>query len=358
MGACPSRDKTLPPGRAPRQLPQPTFKEFLAFDTYLFDCDGVIWGIAQEDSTKACATVNYLLQLGKRVMFITNNSNKSRREFLKDLEGKGINFGSRTEDEKLRMMISASYTTAVYLQSKGLTRPFIITADVGILEECRQVGITEYFATVTDDGETPAEFEATDMRGAAALIKAHPNVDSVVVGWDSKLTALKVGMAINYIKWHEDLHHTEADYKDLPLIACSGDSGGVLGKETIEGQTLKFRAVGNGAMADIIARSFDPPREFIDVGKPSTALIEFIRDPKAYGVDPSTALMVGDTLQTDVVFGNQGDMSTLLVMSGVTSQEDLDVALTSESQSRWPRLVLPTLGHFVGSGEIPISPKP
>jgi ribonucleotide monophosphatase NagD (HAD superfamily) len=287
-------------------------------------------------------------------MFITNNSNKSRKQFLKELEGKGIDFGSRSEDEKLGMMISASYTTAVYLKSKGLERPFIITADTGILEECRQLGITKYFATVTDAGETPAEFEEIDMRKAAGLIKAHPGVDSVVVGWDSKLTALKVGVAINYIKWHEDLHHSEADYTHLPLIACSGDSGGVLGKETVEGQTLKFRAIGNGAMADIIARSFDPPREYVDVGKPSAALIEFIRDPEAYGVDPSTALMVGDTLQTDIVFGNQGGMSTLLVMTGVTSQDDLQVALASESSTRWPSLVLPTLGHFVRSEEIPL----
>mmetsp|Transcript_12525 Transcript_12525/g.20635 ORF Transcript_12525/g.20635 Transcript_12525/m.20635 type:complete len:360 (-) Transcript_12525:268-1347(-) len=325
----------------------PTYDQFKDFDTYIFDCDGVIWGITEKDTVSAVATINHLLQEGKRVMFITNNSNKSRRSFLAELEKKHINFGSRTEDEKLSMMISASYTTAVYLQSKGLKRPFIITSDVGILEECRQIGITDYFATVTDDGKTSAEFESSDMRKAADIIAAHPDVDSVVVGWDSNLSALKAGVAVNYIKWHEDLHQAEESYQDLPLIACSGDSGGVLGAKVVEGQSLKFRAIGNGAMADLIARSFDPPREYIDVGKPSTALIELIESPAGYGVDPRRALMVGDTLQTDIVFGNQGKMSTLLVMTGVTTQQELDAALESDSSSRWPRFVLPALGSFV-----------
>lgn len=142
------------------------------------------------------------------------------------------------------------------------------------------------------------------------------DVDSIVVGWDTGLTARKAVMAINYIKWHEERHKHEPGYTPLPLIACSGDAGGVLGTTSHQGQKMKVRAIGNGAMTELIARSFDPPVAWLDMGKPSDALLSLLES--AYKVDMSRALMVGDTLQTDIVFGNRGLMHTLLVLSGMT----------------------------------------
>ncbi|CAE7408051.1 PGLP2, partial [Symbiodinium natans] len=300
------------------------YQEFVSYETYVFDCDGVLWGISDEDSKTSVGTVNHLLSLGKRVMFVTNNSNKTRAQFLQQLEGKGISFGSRSHEEKLSMMISASYTTAAYLQNMKLKRPFIITSDTGLLEECRLLGITDYFATIDDNGKTAPHFEKLDMMAAVDAIKARPHVDAIVVGWDMQLTASKVAAAVNYIKWHEDLHSGKAGYQELPLIACSSDTGGVLGKTVHMGQELKVRAIGNGAMADIIGRSFDPPKVWKDMGKPSEALIRLLRSPQTYNVDVSKTLMVGDTLQTDIVFGNAAGMKTLLVLTGVTSKEELD----------------------------------
>ena len=51
-------------------------------------------------------------------------------------------------------------------------------------------------------------------------------------------------------------------------------------------------------------------------------------------VDMSKALMVGDTLQTDIVFGNRGMMHTLLVLSGVTTLEECEEALASDDTTR------------------------
>lgn len=61
------------------------FEEFTSFETYIFDCDGVIWGICEEDTKTSVATVNYLLRLNKRVMFVTNNSNKTRAQFVQQI---------------------------------------------------------------------------------------------------------------------------------------------------------------------------------------------------------------------------------------------------------------------------------
>merc|ERR1712083_286328 len=198
---------------------------------------------------------------------------RCRAAFVADLEKRKVKFGNRSAQEKLDMVISASYTTAMYLKENGLTHPFVITSEKGILDELRLAGITEYFATVTDDGKTPPEFESPLLKGAdpeiAEFTENHPDVDCIVVGWDMALTARKVGTAINYIRWHEDLHGNEPHYRTMPIIACSGDAGGVLGEVRHKGQSVRLRAIGNGAMADVIARSFDPPLEWLDMGKPS-----------------------------------------------------------------------------------------
>ena len=59
------------------------------------------------------------------------------------------------------------------------------------------------------------------------------------------------------------------------------------------GHDYNYPNPGNGAMADFVARCFDPPREWLDMGKPSDALIEMLAAPAAYGVDLGNALMVG-----------------------------------------------------------------
>lgn len=50
-----------------------------------------------------------------------------------------------------------------------------------------------------------ALFHKLDMCSAADVIKQQPNVDSIVVGWDMQLTALKVVPWMNSKKTHTTL---------------------------------------------------------------------------------------------------------------------------------------------------------
>ena len=231
----------------------PSLQELTAaYSTFVFDCDGVIWGIDPQATEKAVQVINHLFSVGKRVMFVTNNSNKRRLDFVKELESKKVDFGSRSEEEKVAMMISAAFTTASYLKAQNLKRPFVLTSDVGLLQELSDAGVKEYVATIDAQGKPDPDFESPLMSGGApdlpALLEARSGVDSIVVGWDMGLTARKVACAINYIKWHEELHRDEADFVPMPLIAASGDAGGVLGTHTHGGRPVKIRAIGNGIL--------------------------------------------------------------------------------------------------------------
>uniref|UniRef100_A0A7S2N7T8 4-nitrophenylphosphatase n=1 Tax=Zooxanthella nutricula TaxID=1333877 RepID=A0A7S2N7T8_9DINO len=344
-------------GAAADPCGRPTWEQFTSFETYIFDCDGVIWGIDKADTATSVTTINYLIGLGKRVMFITNNSNKRRAEFLKQLESKGIVFTNRTMEEKLGMMISASYTTAKYLQGQGLKHPFVIASATGLLEELRLAGVTQYFATVDDKGVTDPTFtnpSSLPYLEIANIVQAHPEVDSIVMGWDDALTARKLATAVNFIRFHEDAHKDTEGFKPLPIVSCSGDASGALGTANVENKPFKVRAVGNGAMAESLSRCFDPPREWVDMGKPSDSLLALLAGP-AYGVDVSKALMVGDTLQTDIVFGNRGKMSTLLVFTGVTTKLELEEAQTLDDPRRLPTYAVSKLGFFVDQGKIPLA---
>jgi len=53
--------------------------------------------------------------------------------------------------------------------------------------------------------------------------------------------------------------------------------------------------------------------------------------------------MVGDRLDTDIAFGKNGGLTTLLVLTGVTEWDDLN---TSSIQ---PNYVIESFGHLVGS---------
>ena len=57
------------------------------------------------------------------------------------------------------------------------------------------------------------------------------------------------------------------------------------------------------------------------IGKPSQALADLLVG--RFGLDPRRSLMVGDRLDTDVLFGHRAGMSTLLVYSGVVQPADV-----------------------------------
>lgn len=76
-------------------------------------------------------------------------------------------------------------------------------------------------------------------------------------------------------------------------------------------------------------------RQPIMTGKPSLNMLEAVF--AQHKINPSRTCMVGDRLNTDIQFGLQGGIGTLLVLTGINQLSDL------EASSIQPRFIIPSL---------------
>jgi phosphoglycolate phosphatase len=317
--------------------------EFDKADNYIFSLMGVLGDAKTELGKKVVRKINSLIEHQKRVIIITNNSNKTRVGLMEELENKEILLRSTTLARSLsqrmgteeakraitnKHIVTSANTCAWFLKQKGIKKPFVICSTRAILEELEYFDIKNYVATVDEKGKPKQEYleELTEAR-VRALIEKAPDVDAVVVAWDQVFSALKVAVASQYLKWSQEKG------TPMPVISCSMDPSGILGTTPADFCTQqgfnnrKIRAVGNGAMTGMITNciEFD---DVIDVGKPSTILLEQLKRPadeeEGLGLDFSKTVMIGSTLNTDIALANGGGMKSLLVLSGVTQKEDVE----------------------------------
>ncbi|XP_048323327.1 phosphoglycolate phosphatase 2 [Ziziphus jujuba] len=252
-------------------------------DAFLFDCDGVIWkgdelidGVAQ--------TLDFLRSKGKKLVFVTNNSTKSRRQYAQKFRSVGI---SVTEDE----MFSSSFAAAMFLKVNNFPKDkkVYVIGEEGILEELKLAGFTGLGGP--EDGKKTAELKPNH------LFEHDKSVGAVVVGLDRY---------INYYK----LQYGTLCIRENPgclFIATNRDAVGHM--------TNLQEWPGAGCMVAAICGTTE--KEPIVVGKPSTFLMDFLIEK--FHISCSRMCMVGDRLDTDILFGQNAGCKTLLVLSGVTN---------------------------------------
>lgn len=95
---------------------------------------------------------------------------------------------------------------------------------------------------------------------------------------------------------------------------------------------------GNGAMAGAIKGCTG--REPTLVGKPSPLMIDYIVDK--YGCDRGRICMVGDRLDTDILFGQNNGLLSCLTLSGVTTE----AKLLSEDNKIKPDYYVDSIAQF------------
>lgn len=235
-------------------------------------------------------TLAKLRAAGKKMYFVTNNSTKSRAGYKKKFDSLGL------EDVPPEEIFSSSFAAAAYLEQtnfKETGKKVYVIGEVGIPEELDLLDIP-WIGGPNDKDKEP------DM-GPGGMLHQDEDVGAVVVGFDRYINYYKIQFAQLCINENEGCE----------FIATNLDA--------VTHLTDAQEWAGNGSMVGAIkgCTGVEPTV----VGKPGPLMIDYIVEK--LGVERSSICMVGDRLDTDVLFGTDNGLQSLLVLSGVTTEEKL-----------------------------------
>ena len=229
---------------------------------FLLDMDGVIY----RGKELIEGTLEFLAFLKKEEiphLFLTNNSQRSRRDIVMNLHRLGV-------ESHVDQVFTCAVATARFLASQKPNGTAFIIGENGLTSALHHNGYT-----IVDD-----------------------DPDYVVVGEGRNLNFEMIEQGVRLVEKGARLIATNMDY------TCPTEKG--------------IRP-GCGATVAMIEKATG--REAFSVGKPSPVMMRMAR--KELGLRTDETIMVGDTMYTDILGGTQMGYRTALVLSGHTSREEL-----------------------------------
>jgi len=222
-----------------------------------FDLDGVLY-FGNQLAQDACETVSFLRSKGLRVLFITNNSARTRTEIAEKITRMGI-------QASFQDVFSSAYAAAVFLR-----------------------GIVQEGATILVIGSDGLKKELRDLNMDLVM---RPPCDFIVVGYDVTFDYERLCVALDAI------------LGGAKFLACNR----VANYPVENGRLMP----GCGAMVAAIESASQKKPDFL-VGKPNTLLLEMACSK--HGLKPNEILMVGDELESDIIMANHfGSPSAFLL---------------------------------------------
>jgi NagD protein len=230
---------------------------------FLIDMDGVIYR-GSEMIPGAERFVRVLLELNIPFLFLTNNSQRTRRDAVTKLRRMGF-------PVEERHIFTCAMATARFLATQKPKGTAYVIGEGGLLNALHQHGYS--------------------------IVDHSP--DYVVVGEGRALTLEMLETAVQMI------------LDGAKLIATNLDPNCPTQKGTRPGcgAIVSFLETATGAKA-------------FSVGKPSPVMMRGAR--KELGLATSETVMIGDTMETDILGGVQMGYRTILVLSGGTKRGDLN----------------------------------
>jgi NagD protein len=230
---------------------------------FLIDMDGVIYR-GGELIPGADRFVDLLLSKNIPFLFLTNNSQRTRRDVAAKLRRMGIPAGEEH-------IFTCSIATARFLAQQKPGGTAYVIGEGGLLNALHQNG----YAVVDHDP------------------------DFVVVGEGRTFTMEAMEVAVKMID------------RGARLIATNLDPNC---------PTANGPRPGCGAIVALLETATG--RKAFSVGKPSPVMMRAAR--KSLGLATEETVMIGDTLETDIIGGVQLGFFTVLVLTGGTKREDLE----------------------------------
>ncbi|KAK2142602.1 hypothetical protein LSH36_934g00014 [Paralvinella palmiformis] len=253
-----------------KELTSENIQEFLAlFDTVLTDCDGVLWH-GSSALPGSPETIQKLHTMGKRIFYITNNSTKSRDDYLIKFTNMGF---PATKDS----VVGSGYVAAQYVKYQlEYNGKVFVVGSKGIEKELAEA-----------DNLDGLSFD--DM----SKLELDPDINCVIVGLDTQFSYLKLARAISYLA--KDGCH---------FVATNTDTGLPIGSGKVLPEAAAQRK------ADVIC------------GKPYPLIYETLS--QQHRINPDRSLVIGDRLDTDIQLAGRCHLHSLLVLTGFSTLPDVD----------------------------------
>lgn len=233
------------------------------YEGYLIDLDGTVYR-GEEKIEEAVQFVKELFNKNIPYVFVTNNSSKQPVQVADKLEKLGV---PAQADQVMTSSMAAANVMAEKLPSGASV---YIIGEEGLYSSMEEKGLR-----VVDEG-----------------------ADAVVIGIDRSITYDKLAKACL------EVQNGAMFYSTNPDVAFPSERGLV---------------PGNGSLTGVISTATGIQPTF--VGKPEAAIVE--QALEMIGTNKEKTIMVGDNYDTDILAGIHAEIPTLLVHTGVTSEEKL-----------------------------------
>jgi NagD protein len=230
---------------------------------FIIDMDGVIY----HGNTLLPGVTKFLKWLedsGKSYLFLTNASQRTPKELHEKLERLGINIGEEH-------FYTSALATAGFLASQKPKGSAYVIGDAGLINALYSIGYTTN----------------------------NVNPDYVVVGDTNSYNFEKIELAVNLV------------IRGARLVGTNPDVSGPV--ETGISPSVK---------ALIAPIEIASGKKAYFVGKPNPLMMRIAL--KKLGVRREDAIVIGDRMDTDIRCGLESEIDTLLVLSGITNQNEID----------------------------------
>ncbi|EDW72272.2 uncharacterized protein Dwil_GK20804 [Drosophila willistoni] len=308
------------------KLPKADVIQWLnSFESIITDADGVLWHF-DKTIDGSVETFNLMRAKGKQTFVVTNNASQLTAKIQK----KATDFGFELKEDQV---LTSSLAVANFLKAKKFQKKAYVLGEEGIVQELVKAGIC-------GTTKTPERNPKEPMVEYAKNMSLDPDVGAVIVGKDDDVTIPKIMMACSYL----------VNPRVIFLATCL-DSAYPVGKGIIV-----------GAAAMVSAVSVICGRKPLILGKPNPTMVAELQNKGV--IKPATTLMVGDTLQTDILLAHNCGFQSLFVGSGVNSLDDVKELQESGDEKKMvlvPDTYVPCLAdlqaYLCEGGEKSVKPK-